>query len=233
MKRILEYASVILLCVATVFLIGLQLKTVGWTFLFITAVAVAFTSGQFRKYLLLVCLSIAILGITPITTDISYLHFVQMGVALGLAVGLPFFFSQYIFKDKFIAYKFHHGRDWYKSEIFYILLTVVIAYFLIPFYLKDTGAYLNWTVEPGFSNILRFFIGTNALGIWDELFFVNTVLGTLRRFFAFPLANLFQSILFTSFLYELGFTGWGYIVIFLFALIQGYMFKKPSHLFMS
>src|SRR5438105_3569702 len=97
--------------------------------------------------------------------------------------------------------------------------------------LKSSGSYVNWTVDPGVSNLVRFFIGTNALGIWDELFFVSTVLGLLRRHLAFPIANLTQSILFTSFLYELGFRGWAFLVIFLFALVQGYIFKKTESLF--
>ena len=69
------------------------------------------------------------------------------------------------------------------------------------------------------------------MGVWDELFFVGMTLGILRKFLNFKLANFTQSVLFASFLYELGFTSWGLIMIFVFALTQGYAFKKAESLF--
>ncbi len=154
-----------------------------------------------------------------------------MGFALGLAIAIPYVVSKYIYKDGVITFKFHHGRRWYRTEIAYVFLTAIIAYFLLPFLLKDTESYKNWTVDTATQDLIRLFIGTNVLGIWDELFFVSTILGILRRYFNFALANLSQAVLFTSFLYELGFRGWAFIVIFIFALIQGYIFKKTESLF--
>jgi membrane protease YdiL (CAAX protease family) len=85
-------------------------------------------------------------------------------------------------------------------------------------------------VLPGVANLLKLFIGTNVLGIWDELFFVITVLAILRRYLPFIWANGAQAILWTSFLYELGFRGWGPVAIFPFALLQGYIFKRTDSL---
>lgn len=186
---------------------------------------------SFAKDILLIYISLAILGFTKITTDVSYQHIVEMGIPILAAIAIPYFVSRYVYRDYLVRFKFHHGRNWYKSEILYIVLTVAVSYFLIPFYLKNTGAYLNWTVEPGFEYIFRFFLGTNALGIWDELFFISTTLGILRRYMKFYQANLVQSVLFTSFLFELGFTGWGPVVIVPFALLQGYIFKRTESLF--
>lgn len=231
MQRWAERINIILLCLTTIVLIGLQIKPQGWILLSFSALTLLLCSKQFAKDILLIYISVGILAFTPITTDISYSHIFQMGSALTLAVSIPYLVSRYIYKDYLIRFKFHHGRNWYKLEIAYIGLTVLVSYFLLPFYLKNTGAYLNWTVEPGISNITRFFIGTNALGIWDELFFVSTVLGILRKYLSFNWANLVQATLFTSFLYELGFTGWGFMMIYLFALIQGYVFKKTESLF--
>lgn len=231
MKKWFEHLNIILLCLSTVILIGLQIKPEGWILLLLSSLTLLLCSKQFAKDLLLIYISIAILGITPINTDISIPHMLQMALTLTLAVAIPYLVSRFVYKDYLVRFQFHHGRNWYKLEVAYIGLTVFIAYFLLPFYLKNTGAYLNWTVEPGISNIARFFIGTNALGIWDELFFVSTVLGILRRYLTFHLANLAQAVLFTSFLYELGFTGWGFIMIYIFALIQGYIFKKTESLF--
>lgn len=232
-RKILNYSEVIslgLLSLSGVVLIGLQYK-VGWFILLAGFISLLFCGRKFAKEILLIYVSIVILAITKITTDISYKHMVEMGTALFLAVAIPYFISRYLYKDYLVRFQFHHGRRWYKKEVAYILITAVISYFLLPFYLSNTGAYLNWMVDAGSSNIIRLFIGTNALGIWDELFFVSTVLGILRRFMPFIWANIVQSILFTSFLYELGFTGWGFIMIFIFALIQGVVFKKTESLF--
>lgn len=232
MKRlnVFEFLPILLLCIAAVTLIALQVKPLGWVFLFGGALTLLFSSQSFRKDMLLIYIAMLFLGITPITTDISYMHMLEMGVTLGLAVSVPYLVSRFIYKDHHVRFQWHHGRNWYKTEIGYIALTAVISYFVIPFYLKNTNAYLNWSVEPGISNIVRLFIGTNALGIWDELFFVSTVLGILRRYMAFWQANAVQAVLFTSFLFELGFIGWGPLLIYPFALLQGYVFKKTDSL---
>ncbi len=232
MKRlkVSEYLSVIFLSIAAVTLIALQMKLIGWMFLLGGALILFFGPKRFAKEISLIYIAMFFLGITPITTDISYGHMIEMSITLGLAVSIPYLTSHYIYKDKLIRFQWHHGRNWYMSEFGYIALTAIIAYFVVPFYLKNSHAYLNWSVEAGVSNIIRLFIGTNALGIWDELFFVNTVLGILRRHLPFWQANGIQAVLFTSFLYELGFVGWGPLLIYPFALLQGFVFKKTDSL---
>lgn len=223
--------SASLLVICAIVLIGLQMKLLGWGLFVFGLIYLFFCSKQFRKDMLLVYISLGLLGIAPITTDISITHIIQMGIPLGLAVAIPYLVSRFVYKDYLVRFKFHHGRSWYKTEIMYIFFTAATAYLFLPFALSNTGSYLNWTVEPGVANLIVLFIGTQALGLWDELFFVSTVLGILRRYFTFPVANLTQSFLFTSFLYELGFRGWMFTVIFLFALLQGYVFRKTESLF--
>lgn len=227
-----EYISLTLMCSASVLLVALQNKPWGWLVFFAGLVSLLFTTKQFAKHVQLIYLVLAILGITPISTDLSLGHFLLLCASGTLVVALPLFISRKIYKEKsLITFKFRHGRNWFRSEILYICITAFVTYFLLPFYLQNTGAYLNWSVEPGSGNILLLFIGLFGMGIWDELFFVNTVLGILRRYLAFGWANIIQGIIFTSFLYELGFTGWGFILIFLFALSQGYIFKRSESLF--
>lgn len=228
--RIIEILSLLLLAVTAVVLIAFQIKPLGWILLALGVIVLFFCSKKFRKDIVLIYGSLAILGITPITTDISYMHIFQMGAALVAAVAIPYCVSRFIYKDHAIRFPWHHGRNWYRSEILYIVITAAIAYFLLPFMLKSTGSYMNWKVEPGFEYLFVLFLGTNALGIWDELFFVNTVLGLLRKHLNFTTANILQAILFTSFLYELGFRGWIFVIIYIFALIQGYIFKKTESL---
>ena len=228
--RLPEYCSLFTLCISAVILIALQLYPWGWILLLTGFLSLFFCNRDFAKHFLLLFISLAILGITPITTDISYPHMIGMGITLTLAFILPYLVSHFVYKENLIQFQWHHGRNWYKTEILYIVLTAVISYFLLPFYLKSSGAYINWSVEPGISNIIRLFVGTNALGIWDELFFICTVLGILRKYLPFFLANSIQAILFTSFLFELGFTGWGPLMIYPFALLQGYIFQKTDSL---
>ena len=230
LRKGFEYANIALVCISAVVLIALQLKLYGWIILGLGAISLLFYHKDFAKNILLVYISLAILGITRIDTDISYIHMLEMGMALFLAIAIPYTISRYIYKENTVRFRFHHGRNWYKKEILYVLSAGIISYLLLPFYLKSSGAYLNWTVDPGASNIIRLFIGTNALGIWDELFFVSTVLGIFRKYMTFVFANIAQAILFTSFLYELGFTGWGFLAIFPFAILQGYIFRRTESL---
>lgn len=230
MKKIFETIAILLLIVTAITLIALQMKPLGFYILGLGVITTLLGNTKFRKDIVLIYISLAILGITPITTDISIQHMIQMGIALILAVAIPYTISRFVYKEHTVRFPWHHGRRWYKSEIWYIVITATIAYFLLPFMLRSSGAYTNWTVDPGVENLTRLFIGTNALGIWDELFFVSTVLALLRRHLSFQWANITQAFLFTSFLYELGFRGWCFPVIFIFALVQGYIFKKTESL---
>lgn len=231
MHQFAKILTILLLACTGVVLIALQIKTAGWILFGLGLVALLFCENQFRKDIFLVYVSLGLLGITPITTDIGFSHILQMGTLLSLAVAIPYLVSRFIYKDYLVRFKFHHGRSWYKKEIAYIFVTALIAYLFLPFALTNTGSYQNWTVEPGVINLTVLFLGTQGLGLWDELFFVSTVLGILRRHLSFWIANVTQAVLFTSFLYELGFRGWLFIVLYLFALLQGYVFRKTESLF--
>ena len=65
---------------------------------------------------------------------------------------------------------------------------------------------------------------------WDELFFICTVFTLLRRHFPTWQANLLQTIVFVSFLWELGYQIWGPLLTIPFALMQGYTFKLTKSL---
>jgi membrane protease YdiL (CAAX protease family) len=230
MKRFFETLSLILLPLSSILLIGLQFKLIGFVLLFLGIFSLFFCSKTFRKDLLLVYISLGILGMTPISTDISASHSIFMAILLTLVLLFPYLISRYIYKDHLVRFHFRKKEKWTKVEISYIFLTGILSYFIFPFMLLNTGSYQNWHVYPGAINLLLLFIGTNALGIWDELFFINTVLGILRKHSSFPIANFIQAILFTSFLYELGFRGWAFLLIFFFALLQGIIFKKTNSL---
>ncbi|MBA3724185.1 MAG: CPBP family intramembrane metalloprotease [Candidatus Levybacteria bacterium] len=225
-----EYASLILLALTAIVLLALQIKLLGFIILGFGIVSLFFCRRDFRKNILLIFLCLALLGITPINTDTNYPHTLQMGIPLFLVVFIPYLVTKYIYKNSLVRFPLHHGRSWHLSEVLYIVITAAIAYVLLPIMLRDTGSYLNWTILPGWYELTESYIGLNAVGIWDELFFVSTVLGILRNHLEFKWANLTQAIIFTSFLYTLGFQGWSFIIIFIFALVQGYIFKRTESL---
>lgn len=229
-QKQLRVTSILLLLLSGVGLIGLQIKSEGWFLLGLSFASLLVTDKKFAKDFLLINISIIFLGILDISTNISYKHIVQSGVLISLAVAVPYVISRYFYKDDKIRFSFGNMRGWNKNHYLYILLAAAVSYFLIPFYLHNTDAYLNWPSQTDLSSVIRLFLGTNGLGIWDELFFIIVVLGVFKHYMKFMWANIAQAILWTSFLYELGFTGWGPIFIFFFALLQGYIFQKTHSL---
>ncbi len=226
-----EILSIVLLSLTTVILIALQIKPFGWLLFGLGILTLFMCKANFRKNILLVYFCVGLLGITPINTSVAFPHTFLMGIPLFLLVFVPYYVTKNIYKNHIVRFPFHHGRSWYRSEILYIVITAGIAYLVLPFMLRNTGSYHNWTIQPGFFNIALSYIGLNVVGIWDELFFVSTILGIFRKFLPFSFANVAQAVIFTSFLYTLGFQGWCFVVIIIFALLQGYIFKKTESLF--
>jgi len=227
-----KYGAVVAICAGAVPLLAIpSLKLWGWLVVGLVSAALAFSyKSRFSRHMLLLALALALLGLVPINTDIGYGHMFGMGAVLLATILLPLWVTRHLFKEKTIAFPFRFGRRWYKREIAYIFFAGFASYLILPFYLHSTGSYLNWEAVPDSSHIVRLFIGTNALGIWDELFFVGICLALLRQHLPFIWANVAQAALWTTFLYELGFRGWGPVAIFFFALSQGYIFKRSRSL---
>lgn len=228
-KKIAQIASIILLVVGAIALIPLEQKALGYCTLLVGAATLFLTAKEYARDIALIYLSIGILGITPIDTSITISHMLTMGGALLLAVGIPFVVTRYLYKQESITYPMGK-HTWTRGHIGYLLLAFVLSYLILPFWMQSTGGYLHWTVELTPQSLGLLFLGTNGLGIWDELFFVVTVLALLRRHMPFFWANLAQASLFTAFLYELGFRGWAPFLIFPFAVLQGVVFKKTENL---
>lgn len=228
--RIAEYLNVLWLCFTVVILIALQGKPWGFALLGVGLAATWLCSKDFRKNIALLYLCVAILGFTPINTSTNFPHALQMGIPLFLVVFIPYYVTRRMYKNNLVRFPFGKGREWKKKEIFYVLFTAGVGFLLLPLMLRSGDSYLNWQIQPGFWNLAVSYIGLNVVGIWDELFFVSTVLGIFRKYLPFWMANLAQAVFFTSFLYTLGFQGWCPAIIFPFALTQGYIFKKTDSL---
>lgn len=226
---IAAYASLAALMIGTVFAIPLEQKLIGYAILLLGALLLVGTTKKFARHVGLIFLSIAIIAASPISTSIELGHMVLMGAYIGLAVLIPFVVTRYVYKENVI--KFPIGKHtWSRGHIGYLLLALVLSYLLLPFWMSTTNGHLNWSVEADPYHLFVLFLGTNGLGIWDELFFIITALALLRLHLPFWQANLVQAVLFTSFLFELGFRGWAPLAIFPFALLQGIVFKRTENL---
>lgn len=225
----IKYLSLVLLVAASTLLIPLQIKDWGWLVWVIGLLSLLITGSKFARHIGLIYLSIGLLGLTHINTDISPQHIIAMGLPLALAVAIPFVVTKYIYKEDTIVYPLA-WQPWTAKQVAYLVLAAVLAYLLLPLWMSTTGGYVNWAVQRQPDQLAILFLGTNGLGIWDELFFIITVLALLQQHLPFKWANLTQAVIFTGFLFELGFTGWAFLAIFPFALLQGLVFKNTHNL---
>lgn len=201
---------------------------------FLLLAAALVLSGIINRRLLidlaLIGVGLTAMSLVPITTDISTEHMAVMGTAMILAVGIPYAVSRFITKDHAIRFPIRTGQPWTRAEKWYLPAVLVIGYALMPVYMIRTGVYNNWPAVSDVDGIARLFLGTNVLGIWDELFFICTTFTLLRRHLPDWQANLLQAVLFTSFLWELGFHSWAPFFIFPFALLQARLFTVTKSL---
>ncbi|MBT2250743.1 CPBP family intramembrane metalloprotease [Arthrobacter sp. BHU FT2] len=211
-------------------LFALENRLAGFPILAAALVMAGFFSRRLLIDLALIAVGLTAMSLVPITTDISTEHMAVMGTAMVLAVGIPYTVSRFITRDHAIRFPIRTGQPWTRAEKWYLPAVLVIGYALMPVYMIRTGVYANWPAVSDPEGIFRLFLGTNALGIWDELFFICTTFTLLRRHLPDWQANILQAILFTSFLWELGFHAWAPFFIFPFALLQARLFTVTRSL---
>lgn len=229
MEKWWSATTVALTVVSGLLIIGFH-QPMGWAILVLAAAIAAIQPDPARRHFLISQGALLLVMLTPVNTGLDARHMIVMSLMLPLAVALPAIVSRKIFHDDIIRFPFRLGRRWYRNEIIYIIGTLIVAYTLLPIYFANTGSYHNWTVvlKPG--PLLRLFYGTQILGLWDELFFINTILSLWRSHLPFWWANLAQATLFSTFLYQLAFHAWAPPLLFLFALSQGYIYKRTASL---
>lgn len=202
----------------------------GFGLLALALLLAAWIDAALLRDLALIAIGLTVMSLVPITTDISTEHMVVMGSAMILAVGIPYAVSRFVFKDYAIRFPVLTGKKWTRAEKCYLPAVVIMGYSVLPAYMVNTGVYRNWPAVSDPEGIARLFLGTNVLGIWDELFFICTVFALLRRHLPVVQANVLQAVLFTSFLWELGFHAWAPFFIFPFALLQAFIFTRTQSL---
>ena len=179
--------------------------------------------------LALIGTSLAVISLISLKADISYPAILTFGIVLTSAVVIPYLGSRFLLKDHAIRFPWK-GWRWNRAQWTYLIVVVVAGYVLLPYYFIASGVYRNWPAIHAPDELVRLFVGVNAVGIWDELFFICCVYTLLRRHFPTWQANALQAMIFVSFLWELGYQAWGPALTIPFALVQGAIFQFTKNL---
>jgi membrane protease YdiL (CAAX protease family) len=211
-------------------LFGLMIGWPGHVVLVASLVAAYLVDRELFKDLLLIGVGISIVSTTSVEADISWPMFFRLGVVLAAAVAVPVAIDRLVYRRTAIRFPWFTGRRWTRMQWAYVVAVPLLGWLILPFYFIRSGAYQNWPPIQTASEFGRFFVGVNAVGLWDELFFICVCFALLRRHFPLWQANLLQATIFVSFLWELGYRVWGPLLTIPFALLQGYIFTRTKSL---
>jgi membrane protease YdiL (CAAX protease family) len=187
-------------------------------------------SYKLGQDLALIAIALTWISFISLHADLTDAGITRFAIALGGAVLIPYAITRWGFHDHAVRFPWKGGR-WSRRMWTYLVVVIFLAYLILPFYFLTSGVYRNWPAVADWNMIGRLFFGVNAVGLWDELFFICTVYTLLLRHFRPWLANLLQAGIFVSFLWELGYQAWGPLLTIPFALVQGAIFSWTKNLF--
>ena len=222
--------SAALVSASAVLLFALRMPAAGYATLAAALMLALVTDRALFRDLLLIAVGLTIISSISVEANISYPNIALMGTVLSLAVLVPYLISRYVFRDHAIRFPIRTGQRWTTLERAYLPMVLLLGYLILPGYFIGSGAYQNWPAVSAPDEIARLFVGVGFVGIWDELFFICIVFALLRRHFADWQANILQAVIFSSFLWELGYQSWGPLLTVPFALLQGYTFARTRSL---
>jgi len=228
----LRLAALALWCLASVLIIPLDLWPSGlaaWG----ASAALVWRTGDtvFRRRMGVLLACTLLLGFAPIDTDTGDAHFLHLGAYFAAAVLVPGLVLA-LTDPGVIHSRLLPDRIRFR-DFAYVAVSVPAAMAALRLYFQlSPEVARNWVLPdaPQSDALWRLFLGINAVGIWDELFFVNTSYVILRSIFPFHVANLAQAALYTAVLYDMAFTGFGPVFVFIFALTQGALFERAENL---
>jgi hypothetical protein len=243
----LRRTSLWLITAAMVLLIGLKShagpwglpdwRVFGWP-LVVAALLTAHRAGPaswFRSVVLFTWL-ILVLSLTRIDGDTGNAHVLELALSLGVGgLLVPALLAKHWIGQP-LDYSWFRGR-WSRRMWLWLPAGFVIAYGFLWLYFNvlTPTLHYSWPLPLGHEGrteaLWRLFWGCNFVGVWDELAFINFVFVLMSRHFRFGEANLAQAAFFTSFLHEMAFVGWGPVVIYAFALVQGLTYARTRSLF--
>ena len=230
MRALSRVVSAALVCGSAVLIFAVHVRPLGYLPLVVGVALGLAADRRLGRDLGLVGVGLAIISSISLHADLSNAGMLRFTVALGLAVLVPTWLSRRVFHDDAIHFPVRTGRRWDRWQGVYLVAVAVAAYLVLPAYFLRSGVWQNWPDLDGPQDVARLFVGVNAVGIWDELFFICVVLALLRTHFPFWLANALQAVVFVSFLWELGYRAWGPLLTVPFALVQGWIFRRTTSL---
>lgn len=188
--------------------------------------------GAFRRRMGVLLGLAALLAFAPIRTDLDTPHMLTLGAFFLAAVAIPGLLLRRS-DPGVIMWRFLPRRLRWR-DLVYVAVSFPLAMGILHLWFFRINPWLptHWALPavPVPEETRRLILGINLVGIWDELFFVNTVYGILRSLFPQKLANVAQAVVYTSVLYTMAFTGIGPLVVGLFALTQGAMYEGSRSL---
>lgn len=225
------YAALFGFCLATVLLVPLERFVLGlpaWGLTWLPLLGSA--TPRLRRNLGVLHVVVLMLAFAPIHTGLDTRHFMTLGTMFLLAVLGPYLW---------LRWRAQHELDWRffprhlaARDLLYTFVSIPLAWAIIEvyFFMLSADVAANWNLPQPHDPeaVKRLVIGINCVGIWDELFFINTVYVLLRRIFPARLANLAQAVVYTSVLWDMAFRGWGPPIVYGFALTQGVMYEKSG-----
>lgn len=220
-------AAITLLVVGYVQLTAFM-QPIGWLCLIIGAAITLTRNKSERRYYFLILVGAIIMVLTPINTATDLLHLIVMSSGMALALAIPYVISHRIFRDPLIKFGLSFRR-WTKLEtttVLFIISTTAICLYL---YFMTSSAHESWPLETP-NDIAIVFISIMLIGLWEEFFFIASVLAVFKRYLPFVWANLLQAAMFSSFLYQFGFRGWIVPFTFIYALYQGFVYQRFNNL---
>jgi hypothetical protein len=225
----LSLIALICFCGATVLLVPLAWYVPGFI---LWAVSVFCTirhpDPRLRRNLGTLLACIAILAFAPINTGLDLPHMATLAVCFASVIALPVLVMRRLAPGelKWRFWPVHFSM----RDVIYTVMSIPLAWGVIELYFfhLNPGLASHWVLPVSYNTdrVHRLIAGINCVGIWDELFFVNTVYGLLRGVFPARIANPAQAVVYTSVLYDMAFTGHGVWIVFGFALTQGLMYEK-------
>ncbi len=227
-----EYLALGAFCAAVVLLVPIEWYWAGgiaWVASFLLVLRSGDAPFQRRMG---VMLGLAVLlALAPINTNTDNVHVVVRASFFLAVIVLPALILART-DPGVIRFRFF-PREFRRIDIFYTIISIPLAWGVLKLYwwISPHMPY-QWYLppEPDNQSVWRLFLGINGVGIWDELFFVNTIFCILRSLFPFAVANAAQAVVYTAVLNDMAFTGVGPIVVYAFAWTQGSMFEKADHL---
>lgn len=216
-------------CGATVLLIPLAWLVPGFILWGVSAVFTARDPDPRRRRNLLILLGcIAVLAFAPIDTGLDTPHIVTLFLYFAVVLVGPVLVMRR-FGPGELRWRFWPVR-FSLRDIIYTVISVPLAWGVIEVYFfhLNPGLAEHWPMPEIYDRgmMQRLIVGINAVGIWDELFFINIVYSLLREVFPARVANPAQAVVYTSVLYDMAFTGHGVWIVYGFALTQGMMYEK-------